>query len=162
MTTDGQRGTGFTLVEIMIVVSIIGLMSVIAIPSFQKARLRSKVNATANDFRVFHDAFQQYAMEAGGFSSDFAAPGVLPSYMSAYINSNRWSRRPETGGMWLYKCTAWASLDYRPAIGIVGPVGNLPDANMMLELDRTIDDGNLATGSFVRFTVTQYYMYLDQ
>lgn len=52
---------GFTLVEIMIVVGIIGLLAVIAIPSFQKARATSQRNACMNNMRVIEAAKERWA-----------------------------------------------------------------------------------------------------
>ena len=46
-----QMKQGFTLVEIMIVVAIIGLLASIAIPSFMKARTQSQQNACINNLR---------------------------------------------------------------------------------------------------------------
>ena len=63
MKIRASRKAGFTLVEIMIVVAIIGLLAAIAIPNFVKARTTSQQNACINNLRQFDGAAQQWALE---------------------------------------------------------------------------------------------------
>jgi prepilin-type N-terminal cleavage/methylation domain-containing protein len=72
MQTKANR-KGFTLVEIMIVVAIIGLLAAIAIPNFVKARTNSQTNACINNLRVIDAAVQQWALEKGKGPSDVPA-----------------------------------------------------------------------------------------
>jgi type IV pilus assembly protein PilA len=56
---------GFTLVEIMIVVVIIGLLAAMAIPAFQKVRENSQNKTIVNNLRQLYAAAQQYFLEEG-------------------------------------------------------------------------------------------------
>jgi prepilin-type N-terminal cleavage/methylation domain-containing protein len=60
-----SRRSGFTLVEIMIVVAIIALLAAIAVPSFLRARKRSQATATLETLRLLDGAKDQYAIENG-------------------------------------------------------------------------------------------------
>lgn len=61
-----RRPAGFTIVEIMIVVVIIGLLATLAIPAFQKVRTASQDKAILNNARLLSAAADQYYLEYGG------------------------------------------------------------------------------------------------
>ena len=65
MKTRSNSSKGFTLVEIMIVVVIIGLLAAMAIPAFQKVRQSSQDKAILNNARQLSAAADQYFLENG-------------------------------------------------------------------------------------------------
>ena len=76
-----RRKTGFTLVEIMIVVAIIGLLAAIAIPAFIKARNTARRNACINNLRQIDAAKDEYALEYGGIGTTILAESNIAIYI---------------------------------------------------------------------------------
>src|SRR5579863_88821 len=81
MKKTSQKAHGFTLVEIMIVVAIIGLLAAIAIPNFVKARTTSQMNACINNLRLIDSSKQQWALEQRKQNTDTPQGTDLQPYL---------------------------------------------------------------------------------
>ena len=84
MKKSTTRKNGFTLVEIMIVVVIIGQLAAIAIPNFVKARGTAQKNACINNLRQIDGAIQQYALE----NKKAATDTVLETDVTPYLKNS--------------------------------------------------------------------------
>lgn len=80
-TTVGGKKSGFTLVEIMIVVAIIGLLAAVAIPNFVKARQTAQRNACIANLKEIDGAKEQWALETHKAQGDAIAKDEVDRYI---------------------------------------------------------------------------------
>jgi len=81
MKTLKRKQGGFTLVEIMIVVAIIGLLAAIAIPNFVRARTTSQANACISNLRIIDGAKGQWALEQHKQNTDIPGDTDIQPYV---------------------------------------------------------------------------------
>jgi prepilin-type N-terminal cleavage/methylation domain-containing protein len=129
---------GFTLVEIMVAIVIIGLLASLAVPAFQRIRSRSVASRMANDFRQFESAFQRFALENGAWPVATGA-SLIPTGMNLYLPVAYTQVSPLQGRY------LWSG----PSQNIVLRGTTASDAQMML-IDEVLDDGVLTTGDFTK------------
>lgn len=135
-----RERNGFTLLELMIVVTIIGIIAAIAVPAYLSTRARTQANALANNFRVYSAAFEIYAMETGRWPPD-SNRGVIPDGMEGQLP--RFTEPSIVGGRW-----DWEYNTMGVTAGISLVASNASD-KVLTKLDDSLDDGDLGSGRMV-------------
>jgi type IV pilus assembly protein PilA len=71
-----KKQQGFTLIELMIVVAIIGILAAIAIPAYQDYTIRAQVSEGLNLAGGAKAAVSEYTMDRGSFPTDNTLAGI--------------------------------------------------------------------------------------
>lgn len=126
------------------VVTLIGLLAAIALPSYRKVGLKSKATAVMNDFRTFSGALVTYNLQQARWPAGTGVPGEIPAEMANNLPA-AFARPTPVGGNY-----EWVSnTTYKAAIRIVSTANSsmTDDAELVEMIDRLMDDGVLNTGS---------------
>jgi prepilin-type N-terminal cleavage/methylation domain-containing protein len=93
----------FTLVEIAVVATIIGILAAIAVPAFRRVKDRAIISTLENDLRIFSQEFIQYELNFGTYPQTQITPGLYPNGMEDRI-SKAWALPSVIGGTyrWVY------------------------------------------------------------
>ncbi len=160
LTSCGKRASGFTLVEILVVVVILGILAAIVIPQFAAASDQSQKTTFVTNLRQFTTAAILFHQETGQYPED-ASTGTIPTGLDAYLDADKWTQGPSLGGQW--------DAEYQDEGGITSALGVVfegtgatRDDDYMRDIDRLIDDGDLATGGFRKISSNRYYSILAE
>lgn len=138
-----EQRNAMTLVEVLMVVSIIALLGAILVPAITLALQYRANTEVANRFRVAVLAFEQYHAETGEHPPNNwgSAPPVMIAYHFPYYKIDWWTETTAIGGRW-----DW---DEYSSVGAYISIANpSASAKQLQRLDRILDDGDLETGRF--------------
>ncbi len=148
----GNTHQGFTLLEILVVVVLLGILSSIAIVTFGDPGREAKNAAFVTSLRQFYRAIQIVRVANGGEYPPDRTPSQLPAGAEKYIRASDWAAITPIGGRW-----DWDYLQFGVTAGISV---YRPDSTVeeMREIDSMLDDGNLSTGRFRARTAGYIYI----
>ncbi len=146
------RHSGFTLTEVMVVVVVIGILSSIAVPAFNKFRESSQGTRFANDLRTFRDGVELFAMETVNLPAN-PPSGTIPPILQGYFPEERFTAPTPLGGNWDVEINA-SSVTL--AVGAHFQ-GDKPSDERLQVVDAILDDGDIDTGMLRMITNDRYY-----
>ena len=169
----------FTLVEIAVVVTIIGILAALAVPYFKRVRENAIISTLENDLRIFSQEFMQYELNFGAYP-DTSTSGTYPNGMADRISS-AWTQPSVIGGTyrWVYasnngngggngggngKDKKGKGKDNSFAYIEIKTNSTEPlriDSTRLAEIDDDLDDGNTSSGNFQVSGMSLRY-YLEQ
>ena len=101
---NNRRDEGFSLIELLIVVAIIGIIAAIAVPQLMNAMDRGRQRRSMADMRNLATANGTYRVDTGAYATTL--PGLVPNYMQVTPAADGW------GNAWVYGFDAPAAGDY--------------------------------------------------
>ena len=157
MHADRRRSKGFTLVEILIVVVILGILAAMVVPRFADGRQRAAdaaFTATLRDLirvsQVYHSRYGDLPAQA----PESAVPDVLFAESGRVAN---FPLRTPLGGFWH---VGEFGSPARHGVGVWWPGDEFDVEGRVKRVDEAIDDDDPDGGRFVRIGA-QYYWLID-
>ena len=156
MTTDPKHG--FTLIEVLIVVMILGVLAAIVIPAFGNNTDTSAQKAFILSIRQIADIAAYHYERTGEYFED-SFSGQSPDGLDAYLPAGVWTGSTPIGGVWDFERD---SFGVRSAFGVRFLDVTPQSDDYMLQIDTDFDDGNLETGYFRKLDTDRFYYIVAQ
>lgn len=128
-----KRKEAFTIVELMVVVTTIGILTLLGMPGIRMAQERTQATATANDVRVLTEAIEFYSTAEGAYP-EFMTYTSMPEDIAEYLPPV-WKNGAHS---WFYYSDRNYTYVYLYNLNFT--------AEQAVRLDTILDDGNIATG----------------
>lgn len=149
-----KKQSGFTLVELMIVVIIIGIIAAIAIPKFSAMALKAHAARIISDFNMFQTALLSYHLDSGEYPRDRYPGRPVPELVDYLPEGFEYNLRPELDAM--YDWDKWGSPG-SPWYPWTGTILGLSVTSRDKALIQAIDD--LYKGNF-HWTLNNNYTFV--
>ncbi len=162
MTKKGKREAGFSLVELVIVVSVLAVLAAVATPQVTKLIEKSRVSRLENELKGMKDALSCIYADVGAFPKNVSAAadpslssnsGVPKAkqgdWQGPYMD--RWPKTHPFGGTYDYQYGGYKKFDLDNTAKnevYITVSGNL-STNILERLDKELDDGNKSTGIII-------------
>jgi len=101
---------GFTLVEVLVVVSIISLLSAVTVTTMQQVRQQTRLSTAKQELRSFHQAMQLYMRDREKWPDDVNRD--IPAGLGPYLSSGDWPQGPWPGSV--YDWDNWSASELEP------------------------------------------------
>ena len=160
---DRNHKRGFTLVELAVVASIIGILAALAIPAFQRSRDNARIGALEHDLRLYEQEFDTFELDNGYYPTSVSTPGVFPMGMEDRMSA-AWKFPSPIGGAYRWVYTTEEDPADRIAYIDIVHSAQYPiaiDPGRLKDIDEDIDDGNASTGH-LRLNGENIRFYLKQ
>lgn len=148
---------GFSLIELVIVVVIIGVLGAIAIPRLSRGSDGARINAFVAEINTFATAIDHYQIKTGNKLSD-SVTGEFPDELADYLRQGSWEEPTPIGGYWDVEVNGSGGVALAVGVHFMGVRNNADDA---LAVDEILDDGNLQTGVFQQLASDRFYLILE-
>lgn len=133
MVSMVTRKKGFSLIELMVVVTTLGILALLGMPGIRMARDNTEATTTANDLRIFTDAIEFYTTANGDYP-EYMTYTSMPADVADYLPTV-WKNGAHS---WFYVNSPFYIYVYLYNLNFT--------AEQAVRLDSILDDGNIATG----------------
>lgn len=147
---------GFTLVEVLIVIVILGILAAVVVPAFSGVSDEVRKGAFIRDLKTYADAIEAYTARTGRFVGD-SSSGEFPPELDGYLDRSEWERGTPIGGVWDVELMEQGITS---GVGVHFQGGTNPGNDYMADIDARFDDGDLTTGVFRRLQDNTRFYYI--